>query len=812
MQYLDLNGTWILRKKDSHDGINVTIPGTVLSGYLENGKIADPFYRLNEAKASAVLEDDFEFERTFFISAAAIKEKKQLLMCEGLDTICEIYINGMIVGRSDNMHRTWYFDANHFINEGENVIKVVCKSPHQARKVRPMPGREITYSPTGCLSGANYLRKAHSNFGWDWGPALADAGIWRNIAFIFYSDCRITDTIFTQHHLEASVRLDAKVCVNNATDSERQAVIRAKAPNGKIVTESATMEFGAKSIDLSVELDNPVLWWPNGLGDQNLYEITITVGGDEKYYRIGLRTFEVSREEDKWGNEFAFKVNGRKFFAMGADYIPEDAIYPHIQEEKMESLIKAAVRSNFNTLRIWGGGYYPSDRFYDLCDEYGIVIWQDMMFACNIYDVTETFEKNVVEEIKDNVRRLRHHPSLCLWCGNNEIEEAWSSWDGFMGHSDELKADYLKLFEDVIPKAFKEVDEEHFYWPSSPSSEGGFVDPNGEKRGDGHYWEVWHGLKPFSEYEKHCHRFLSEFGFESLPDVKTIAEFSEEDERNVFSEVMEAHQKNPEGNGKILYYISENFLYPKDFESFIYISQILQAYAINTCVTHLRRNRGRCMGTLYWQFNDNWPVASWSSIDYFGRWKALQYFAKRFYAPVMASLEQKEYKITPVICNETKDYSRFKIVISVKDFSFRTIYSEEFENRVDAMSVYREKTVDVAEYVKGREKDVFVEMLYTNADGRTVNDIAVFAPFKHLHLSDPELSGEMRETPDSYIYTLRAVNFAPFVEISLPNSDGIFDDNYFHITSNSPKEVVLKKEDLYGGSPAVNVMSLFDSF
>lgn len=405
--------------------MNVTVPGTVMSGYIENNRLDNPFYRLNEYTANELFNDDYEFEKIFMLPANFIKEKKQLLICDGLDTACEIFINGMIVGKADNMHRTWIYDVASFIKEGENIITVLCKSPYKAIESKKRPGYEINYVPTGCTKGNQYLRKAHSDFGWDWGVCIPDAGIWKNINIVCYSDCRITDVVYTQHHLDKTVKLEAEVFVDNATDSERQAVIRAKAPNGKIVTESATMEFGAKSMVLSVEIDDPKLWWPNGMGEQNLYEITITVGGDERYYRIGLKELEVCTASDKWGSEFAFKINGVKFFAKGANYIPEDIIYPNITVDRIAALLKNAKRANFNMIRVWGGGYYPFDEFYDICDELGLVVWQDLMFACNIYDVSDEFEKNVIAEIKDNVKRLRHHPSLAMWCGNNEIETAF---------------------------------------------------------------------------------------------------------------------------------------------------------------------------------------------------------------------------------------------------------------------------------------------------------------------------------------------------------------------------------------------------
>ena len=336
---------------------------------------------------------------------------------------------------------------------------------------------------------------------------------------------------------------------------------------------------------------------------------------------------------------------------MGANYIPEDNLLARTSFEKTEKLLKDSVEANFNMVRIWGGGHYPEDYFFDLCDRLGLIVWQDFMFACSAYQLTDEFLDTVKKEAVDNIKRLRHHASLGIWCGNNEVEEGWVYWG--WPQDPKRKTDYIKLFEFILPDIVKEHDPETFYWSSSPSSGGGFDEPRDPNRGDMHYWEVWHGLKPFTEYRKYFFRFCSEFGFQSFPALKTVESFTLPEDRNIFSHVMESHQKNSGANGKILYYLSENFLYPKDFDSLLYASQLLQAEAIKYGVEHWRRNRGRCMGSLYWQLNDCWPVASWSSIDSFGRWKALHYFAKKFYSPILLSIEEEGKTASIHVTNET---------------------------------------------------------------------------------------------------------------------------------------------------------------
>jgi beta-mannosidase len=381
----------------------------------------------------------------------------------------------------------------------------------------------------------------------------------------------------------------------------------------------------------------------------------------------------ISQEKDEWGSEFAFMVNGIKIFAKGADYIPEDLIYSRITGERIEYLLDSCVRANFNCIRVWGGGYYPSDTFYEICDRLGLIVWQDLMYACNVYDLTREFEENIIEETRDNVKRIRHHASLGLWCGNNELEAAWCEWAVFKDHSAQLRADYIKQFEYILPKAVEESDHSTFFWPSSPSSGGCFDNPVDENRGDTHYWDVWHGLKPFEDYRNHYFRFCSEFGFQSFPSIKTVHTFTEEEDRNIFSRVMESHQKNGAANGKMLYYLSENFLYPKDFESLLYVTQVLQGMAIKFGVEHWRRHRGRCMGAVYWQLNDDWPVASWASIDYFGRWKALHYMAKNFFAPVAGSISRTENTIEAHIQNERMAAKNCKVVMTLKRMDFTVL-------------------------------------------------------------------------------------------------------------------------------------------
>ncbi|MFR0802757.1 MAG: glycoside hydrolase family 2 protein, partial [Suilimivivens sp.] len=470
---------------------------------------------------------------------------------------------------------------------------------------------------------------------------LPDAGIFREVSLLYIAKSRFDSVYITQEHEEGRVTLDFDVALELFTEEDNTRIeVIVTDPEGRTYVPAE----GVDPEDYHIVITDPKLWWPRGYGEQPLYQVKLTLfSGDgavlDTYERrIGLRTLTVNTDKDEWGECFAHEVNGVKIFAMGADYIPEDNLFSRINKERTRKLLSDAAAVNHNSIRVWGGGYYPDDYFFDICDELGLLVWQDFMFACASYELDDDFERNITAEIRDNVRRLRHHACLALWCGNNEMET--QTLDKAWKPSIKQKYDYIKIFEYIIPHILQEEDPVTFYWPSSPSSGGNYDDPWDENRGDTHYWAVWHGNKPFTDYRNYHFRYLSEFGFQSFPCMQTVETFTEPQDRNIFSRVMEMHQRNTSANGKIMNYLSATYLYPKDFDQLLYASQLLQADAIRYGVEHFRRNRGRCMGAVVWQLNDIWPVASWASIDYYGRWKALHYAEKRMFAPVMISCEE----------------------------------------------------------------------------------------------------------------------------------------------------------------------------
>ncbi|AWB45455.1 glycoside hydrolase family 2 [Paenibacillus sp. CAA11] len=796
MQTISLGGGWTLTISPEQSPIDVLVPGSVYHDLLQAGQIEDPFYRDREEHAKEVMRQDYIYSRTFDISHELYQLDRLELVCEGLDTLSSIYVNGQAIAETNNMHRTYIFDVKGYLQPGTNEISIKFKNTLDY--IEDKQSKTFLWAPEISVSGFPHIRKAHYSYGWDWGPQLPDAGIWRDIYIRGYEQARLTDVYMTQHHQKGLVTLDIK------TESELwgEAPFELKAlltsPDGQVLTAKASIIQNSNTLQLQIE--NPELWWPNGYGDQPLYQLQVLLQAegkllDERNYTIGLRTLRVKQEPDEWGTSFAFEVNGVAIFAMGANYIPEDNLLPRTSAAKTEQLIKDCIEANFNCIRVWGGGFYPGNDFYDLCDRYGLIVWQDFMFACAVYELTDEFAENIRQEAIDNMLRLRHHASLGLWCGNNEMEMAWETWD--FPKDEKLRQDYLQQFEVLLAKTAAEYDPNTFYWASSPSSGGGFDDPNDQNRGDVHYWDVWHGLKPFTDYRHFHFRFCSEFGFQSFPSMKTIETYTLPEDRNIFSYVMERHQKNDGANGKILYYLAQNFKYPKDLASLVYASQLLQAEAMKYGVEHWRRHRGRCMGSIYWQLNDCWPVASWSSIDYYGRWKALHYFAKRFYAPVLLSACDEGAKVELHVSNET--LHSVSGTVSWKLWSTKDGLLREGSSAAEIAELSSAAVValDFSELLTAEQlRCAFLEYRF-ESDGQTISDgVLLFAPPKHFTFPVPQFVTEVQEEADHFTIKLGTDSLAKYVEVELNGLDGHLDDNYFDLAPGRTKILILAKSSL----------------
>lgn len=807
-----LNGLWKLKNPEWERELEADVPGSVMGQMLKERMIEDPYWRTNEYKVREQFRDDCEYRHVFSVSEQILSADEIRLVFEGIDTIGDIYLNGELLGKVKDMHRTWRFEVKSLLRE-ENELRVYLHSPIAYIENKDKDS-DITYSSTGSMPGNGWLRKAHYMFGWDWGPQLPDMGIWRDVYLEYSSVARLEDVRIRQYHGEDQVRVNLECPVKFFRDEDLEIQVNIEEPGGRSFTK--TIPAGRDNrIDITIQ--DPMLWWPNGYGSQPLYQTQVFLKKgeeilDRKEYRIGLRTITVSTEKDQWGNEFAFVINGQKIFAMGANYIPEDSILSRLSEERSDRLIRDCAEANFNCIRIWGGGYYPPDYLYDACDRYGILVWQDLMFACNVYVLDEDFEENILAETRDNVIRIRHHACLALWCGNNEMEWLWNGGGRLKNHHPRYKADYIKIFELLLPRETKKYDDQTFYWLSSPSSGGSFDDPNDWQRGDNHYWDVWHSNKPFTEYRSYYFRFCSEYGFQSFPHKKTIDSFSLKEDQNIFSEVMESHQKNGQANTKIFSYISGYYKYPKDMESIAYISQILQLKAIQYGVEHWRRNWGRCMGSLYWQLNDCWPVASWASIDYYGRWKALHYGAKRFYARFMASAceeEELSTKIAYYVHNESFRSHRAALEISLVDKDFNVLYQEQVDTENQAFETKAVENMDFAPWIKDEEqrRRVFARYRLIEEGQCVSTGITMFVKPKYFHYSIPKYEVQIREKEEKFYINVKADTFANYVELYLTEADCVFSDNYFDITERQGVEVSVEKSQLPSGFSAEDMQS-----
>ncbi|MGN0485435.1 MAG: glycosyl hydrolase 2 galactose-binding domain-containing protein [Lachnospiraceae bacterium] len=794
---ISLDGTWRMQCM-GEEWMDASVPGSVYSNLIANGKMEDPYWGENEYQAIELGKKDYQFERTFEVTRENLETEELYLVFEGIDTIADIFLNEEKVASVSDMHRTYRFSVKDKLQEGENTLRVYFHSALNAAKEkyenRPVWGVDTT------VKGFSQIRKAHYMFGWDWGPVLADMGFYRSVYLLAVGEAAIVDAHIRQKHEEETVTVSCQLETRLLENAENVvAKISVKAPDKELFCEEKPAE---KMLTLSVVIQNPKLWWPNGVGEQPLYEVRVQLVEkdteqilDEKKVRLGLRTLTVSQEADEWGKEFCFCVNGKKIFAMGANYVPQDNILPWCSYERTKTLIETCREANYNCIRVWGGGYYPDDYFYELCDENGLIVWQDFMFACASYWLTPEFRENIIAEAKDVIRRLRHHACLGIWCGNNEIESAWVGWG--IPQEQDLIEDYQMIFEKILPKLCEKLDPDHFYWPSSPSSGGGFKDIYDDDQGDQHYWKVWHSMAPISDFEKSYFRFCSEYGFVSLPSVKTIAAFAEKEEQNLCSPVMELHHRCQEGNKKLLYYISEVMRYPNGLEELVYASQLLQADAIRANVEHMRRNRGRCMGSVYWQINDSNPCISWSGIDYFGRWKALQYYAKKFYAPIAASVTMEDGTVTFFATNETRQQQKGTLQWRLRNAGAEILKEGTLEIEIPQLSTIKTEPISLAEYVTTREQKRSTYMEYSVwIDGKKVADgNTLFVPCKEFQFEKPTIAWDVRKENGGFLLKFSSDVYAKGVYLELSDADVIFSDNWFDINGAETVTISISEKE-----------------
>jgi beta-mannosidase len=611
------------------------VPGNNFSDLLNHGFITDPFYGTNEDSVQWVAENDWIYQSKFSVLEDTLTKNNHLLCFHGLDTYAKVFLNDSLILQADNMFRSWEIDVSKILKE-ENTLLVKFDA---VSKIENEKQTVLGYSLPG--GSRVFTRKAGFHYGWDWGAKITPSGIWRKVELKSWNACKIKDIYVIQDNLTDSF---ANLTIGIEIESSSEKSITIKAYDK--VWENFKLKKGNNKFSIIIRILKPELWWPNGYGKQKLYDIPVSIFNehgliDSQKKKIGLRKIELITDQDSIGESFYFKINNKPVFMKGANYIPQDNLQNRVTNSRYRNLLNDVKAANMNMLRVWGGGFYEEDIFYDLCDSLGILIWQDFMFACAMYPSDSLFLENIKQEVIDNIKRLRHHPSIALWCGNNENSEGWHRWGWQDSYTEKQKSviwkGYQKTFQKILPTIVSE-NSQTAYWESSPKF--GRGNPRHQFEGDAHYWGVWHDAEPFENLEKKVPRFMSEFGFQSFPEITTIATFSDSADWNLSSDVMKSHQKHSRGNSLITEYMAREFNVSKDFKKFIYASQVLQAEGMRIGLEAHRRSQSYCMGTLYWQLNDCWPVASWSSRDYFGNWKALHYTAQDVFAPIAISLEK----------------------------------------------------------------------------------------------------------------------------------------------------------------------------
>jgi len=799
------------------------VPGDVHLDLLANKKIADPFFRDNEAKLQWIEKESWEYRLSFDATPALLARANVDLVFDGLDAAATVYVNDAQVLKADNSFRVWRVSAKSHLHAGKNLLRVVFPSPIKAAAEAASSDAFRLKSKT---EDKTYIRKAAYEYGWDWGPRFVTSGIWKPVRLEAWDKARICDFHIRQRDVSKEVaHLDAEVEIEAASAGDGVVLVH-YSDNGKPVMLPKHIRFhvGRNVIDLPIEIRLPKLWYPAGYGEQPLYEFAASVGTVEKVFdqrktKTGLRSIELHRELDKWGRSFEFVVNGIPVFAKGADVIPFDSFPNRVTTANYRSTLQSARDANMNMIRHWGGGYYESDEFYAICDELGIMVWQDFMFGNDWQPGTYAFKLNIEAEAEDQVRRLRNHPSIVIWCGNNETESAYE-WSPRPGLPDDVKRfiwqDYLTEFSGILPRVVARLAPETPYWPSSPSADYEALSPIYQS-GDAHIWDVWHGRVPFSTYETHHARFVTEYGFQSFPEMKTVEAFTQpEDRTNIFTTVMLAHQKNNEGNDIIHNYLLKDYSEPKDFASFLYVSQVLQAEGIKLGAEHFRRSRPETMGSIFWQLNDCWPVASWSSIDYHGRWKALQYYARRFYAPVLVSPHVEDGALKVYIVSDKVKAEPATLSARLMNFDGKVLLEElrSVEVAPLASQVYLDWPLKkLADAGAADTSRVFVVAELQTGGALVSRNIVYLAPTKEVHLKPAQLKVETSGANGSYKIRVTSPVLARSVYLSLGNLEAKLSDNYFDLLPGETMEIAAtSKASLDELKAQLKAVSLIDAF
>jgi beta-mannosidase len=833
---IEINKGWQFSQAGMNEWKPAQVPGTVHTDLLMNKIISDPFYRTNEKDLQWIDKVNWEYQTVFEVPQELLRSKNIQLVFKGLDTYADIFLNDNPILSADNMFREWKVDVKPYIRQ-KNSLRIYFHSPiSKGLQLQEKLGYRLPatndQSEVGGL-GPNQIsifsRKAPYSFGWDWGPRFVTSGIWRPVLLEYWNEAAVNDVFIVQQDInESKASLIAQVEIKSSLQGQRTLTIIS---NGKILAQqNVNLQTGSQIVNIPFTIKKPHLWWPNGMGEPFQYNFTVSLDKDKENIdtfniTTGLRKVEVIQEPDAngKGKSFYFRINGKNIFAKGANYIPNDAFLPRVTANDYEKIIQSAAKSNMNMLRIWGGGIYEDDILYRLCDKYGIMLWHDFMFACSMYPGDNDFLENIRQEAIDNVKRLRNHPCIVLWCGNNEIETAWSEGHEDMGWGWKQKytpeqrkkiwQDYQQIFANILPGVIKEYAAGAFYWPSSPTA-GDDVASYDSRSGDMHYWGVWHGLHPFDDFNKYLGRFMSEYGFQSFPEFKTVQQYALPEDFDITSPVMASHQRSGIGNLRIKQYMADWYNDPKNFQMFLYTSQLLQAEAIKMAIYAHRRNMPYVMGSLYWQINDCWPVASWSSIDYYKRWKALQYYAAKAFKESIVIPYLKNDSVRLYAATDNQKGIEATVRMIVMDFNGNVKSTREIPVKVkvnEGKLIYESKVSDILNGNAPENHLMYVELI---SGKQTVSsDILYFVRPMKLQLSSPVIEKTVKYQDGKYFISLKSNTLAKNVFLSLKTHDGFFSDNYFDLLPGKQYDIILK--DLEHGinlDDELEIISLTDSY
>jgi len=835
LEELTIDSGWQYKNANEKEWSSASIPGNIHTDLLNDKLIEDPYYRLNEKSQQWIGETDWEYQTEFAVDKKLLRKDKVSLVFQGLDTYADVYLNDVKILKSDNMFRTWRVDVKPHLIEGNNKLRIYFHNVFKVNKPK-YDNAEFRLQAFANNDQADvklnlYSRKAGFHYGWDWGPRLVTAGVWRPIVLEAWNDIKIDNVYYRQSNVSknnAQITSEFDISAVSATTAE----INIKHEGKVLATKQVNLKAGENTVLVPFSIENPDLWWTNGLGEQPLYTFESTLSSkdgsiDKNVARIGIRSLEVIRDKDSFGKSMYIKLNGVPVFMKGANYIPQDNFQNRVTKEKYEHIIESAKAANMNMLRVWGGGIYEEKQFYDLCDENGLLVWQDIMFACGMYPADKDFLENVKNEVIDNVTRLQNHPSVALYCGNNENEISWYEWGWKDKYDDATQKKYeenLKtLFYKTIPEAITQVDPDRYYHPSSPMADIGASRP--KENGDSHYWGVWHGKEPFANFDKNVSRFNSEYGFQSYPEFASIKKFSIEEDWDLESDVMHSHQRcmsderkdKDYGNRLINEYLERNFHTPKDFENYVYVVQALQAKGVNQAIEAHRRKRtdNYCMGTMYWQINDCWPVASWSSIDYYGKWKALHYQVKKAYQQILISHKEQNGKIhTYVVSDQLNSITDAELKLQLLDFEGNELWTsnEKIEITSNTSQIYH--SIDLQSDTPDFDKQSAYIKSSLSAGNKLITENSYFFDFeKNLNLPKSKIDFSTKRVNGGYELTINSKTLAKYVFISIQNDKVFLEDNYFDLDANSPKTIFLQsKDEIENIDKLITISSLTDSY